>query len=199
MIPSSFRTGILILIAGAAPQLRAGTISLSDPGGTPSSNDAVSNFIKEQGGVLTTDLPGVSINPAPATPGTEAWTITFDFNVWQRVSFPDGITEPPSEPGKGNLFDLAPLVANGISWTSDVPIPANATPDPSGSTYDWRTQTGTIVSVTLEDLGDGPPSTVPEAGPTGGLTALLLVGMTRVARFRATSKLAEQEFTSSSQ
>ncbi len=140
------------------------------------------NYIREAGGTLTTDLPGVSISSVASAPGTEAWDLTFAFGtVWATITIPDYLAEPSSEPGKVNQFDV--IGPNAIRWTSDVPLPVGATPFPNGAPFNWFTVTGQQVSVTFEDLGDAPqPPSVPDSGGTialAGLSWLCLAGARR--------------------
>jgi hypothetical protein len=183
IISGSFRAGVFSLVVGTAAQLQAITINLGDPGSSPA--DAASNFIKEEGGVLTTDLPGVFITPVASAPGTEEWFITFSPLVWASIDLPGQLGEPASEPGTVNALALVPAISSTVSWTSDVAPGAGFTTDPSGSSYSWITQSGATVSVTLEDLSDGaPPSAVPDFTPSLATIGLLLLGVTGAEQLR---------------
>jgi hypothetical protein len=150
---------------------------------TGSSQSHAANFIREQGGTLTTDLPGVTIFPF-GPPGTEAWAIVTDTTVWQAVVNPPVLAEPDA-PGKENIFLPGPIINHEPSmiWTSDVPPFVSILPAPSPALENWITQDGRTVQVIFEDLGDAAVA-VPDTGSSFVLLglSLLLVGASRVRR-----------------
>jgi hypothetical protein len=138
---------------------------------------ARADYIREEGGALTTSLSGVTITPIPAPPGAEEWMVHLDTTVWSSAILPMAITEPPGEPGLVNLITAAGGSLD-FTWTSDVLAdPGSDTADPSGSSYHWMMQNGQQFDVTFEDLGDqgsipGPSS----AGAADQGSSLALFG-----------------------
>ena len=132
--------------------------------------------IIENNGHLTTDMPGVTIAPLPAAPGTEAWSVTIDPALYTSTPFPAFLSEPVTEPGKANAFDFLPSGGLGFTWTSDVAAPDPSVSDvtASGTSFSWQAATGDVL-VKFEDLGDS--SSVPEGGSSWALIASSALGL----------------------
>jgi hypothetical protein len=128
------------------------------------------SFIKEEGGQLTTDLPGVTItSTAPILGGSEAWIVRLDPSVW--VSYLAFATPGlGDEPGKVNL--LIPISFFSFRWVSDVPT-ANPSQPPSEIIYSFISGSGQIVPVAFEDIND----TAPSGGVPDGGSSLTMLGV----------------------
>jgi hypothetical protein len=132
------------------------------------------DYIREENGMLTTDLPGVTITPTtPTQGGSEAWSVVIDQSVWAA-----GGTVPAvlaDEPGKVNFLPF--VTGDSFRWESDVPS-SRSDVFPSGTTEFWfkKTTEGNItVVVSFEDISDAP-SGVPDGGSSFAMLAVAVAG-----------------------
>lgn len=141
------------------------------------------NYIREQNGILTTDVPGLTITANPSTPGGEGWdlTVIFKFGAGGDTAvIPGALAELSGESGlynKLNFVNVPALNTTGLltfHWESDVPLPPLSLASPSGIETIWSLG-GVSYRVSFEDLGDAPTS-VPDGGSSAALLALSLAG-----------------------